>query len=254
MASASVDRAAVLSTAPSGDDGAPLRLGIPAYGYPGETDLWAELSRAPVGAIVIVDPADGPGTSVDPTYVAAVAGVRAGGALLFGYVDTGYGCRAVAEIVADAVAHRDWYGVTGIFLDQTPGPRHGGIEDAIAMLRDRGFAVALNPGQPVIDRRWVDLADHVIVFEGRATDYAQLRLPSWARCYPAAKFWHLVYGVDQGSEALAVMRRAASLHAGVVFVTDGTMPNSWRRLPPYWAEELAALATRGVPAIPGAAQ
>ena len=53
-------------------------LGVPAYGYPG-TGVWERLVELPPGAVVILDPANGPGESPDPRYEVSVAAVGPGG-------------------------------------------------------------------------------------------------------------------------------------------------------------------------------
>ena len=40
---------------------------------------------------------------------------------------------------------------------------------------------------------------------------------------------------------VAAMARRA--HAGIVYVTDATMPNPWERMPVYWREEQALLSS-----------
>ena len=219
----------------------PVRLGVPAYGYPGETDMWSELVLAPAGSVVILDPADGPGAAPDPVYERVVTEIHNAGVVVYGYVDTNYGTRSTEAILADARDHVDWYAVDGIFLDQTPGGLELALFDAVKLLKAQGLAVTMNPGQPVIANAYVEWADHVVVFEGSRESYGRFHLPAWMRAFPADKFWHLVYDVPDGAQAQAVMRRAAKLGAGLVYVTDGTMPNPWRVLPRYWAEEVATI-------------
>jgi hypothetical protein len=91
-------------------------------------------------------------------------------------------------------------------------------------------------------------ADIVVVFEGSSEAYQRTEMPLWMWDFPADKFWHLVYGLSDGKRVPDILRRAVSQRAGLVYVTDGHMPNPWLALPRYWDEELArfpALAPAG---------
>lgn len=215
----------------------PARVGVPAYFYPWPNDrFWAALVDAPDGTIVILDPDNGPGLSPDPLYEAAVGALRTGRATLYGYVDSNYGARSLTSMVDDAARHRSWYGVDGIFVDQVEATaaRRPHYAELCAELRSWGLAIALNPGQPVIDRSYADLADQLVVFEGTLASYRACRFPEWMSSARADQLWHLVYEVADAEDFRAVTRLAAQRNAGVLHATDGTMPNPWDRLPPYW--------------------
>jgi len=219
-----------------------LRLGVPAYEYPGG-QLWRELAALPSGSLVIVDPADGPGDSIDPTYVAAISGVSSLGIGIFGYVTTDYGKRCADEMIREVANHKRWYQATGIFLDQTPraSTTNKAILETCEYVRSTRMAIAMNPGQPDIDPEDAHVADHVVNFEGSFADYRHTRFPSWTTEFSPEKFWHLVYDVGDCCSLAAVLTRATRHRAGIIFVTDSTMPNPWGRLPTYWKEELRLL-------------
>jgi hypothetical protein len=215
----------------------PARVGVPAYFYPWPHDrFWAALVDAPDGTIVILDPDNGPGPAPDPNYEAAVGALRTGRATLYGYVDSDYGARSLASMLDDAASHRSWYGVDGIFVDQVvaTAARREHYAELCAGLRAGGFAVALNPGQPVIDPTYADLADQLVVFEGTLAGYRACLFPEWMSRARRDQLWHLVYEVADAEDFRTVARLAAQRNAGVLHATDGTMPNPWDRLPPYW--------------------
>ena len=220
---------------------APAIIGVPAYGYPHAGSMWDGLAELDGGSIVIVNPDNGPGDSVDPTYERAMIPLREHRVTMYGYVDTAYGKRTVGEVIADAERFVEMYRTTGIFLDQIPGEADAVayLGEISAALRRDHLQVAFNPGQPVIDRRLVPLADHIMNFEGDVDLYRRTEFPAWADEAPAGLWWHLVYDVAGSDDLGAVLDRAAGLGAGVVFVTDGLMPNPWDHLPHYWHEELA---------------
>lgn len=218
---------------------------MPAYEYPGG-GLWREVAALPPGSLVVFDPADGPGDAVDPVYVTATATVRSRGIGTFGYVTTDYGRRSADQMIGEVASYERWYGPTGIFLDQTPpaSTANKAIVATFDYVRSRQLRLAINPGQPDIDPEDAHVSDHVVNFEGPLAAYRRARFPSWTMGFPADRFWHLVYDVEDLASLRAVLTAAARHRAGVVFVTDSTMPNPWGRLPTYWEEELKLAGRR----------
>lgn len=223
-------------------DGSGPRLGMPAYEYPGG-GLWRELAALPFGSLVVVDPADGPGNAVDPTYVAAISTVRGQGVGILGYVTTDYGNRSADEMIREVASYERWYQPTGIFLDQTPRASisRKAIVTTCEYVRSRHMSIAINPGQPDIDPDDTSMCDYVVNFEGPLDDYRRAQFPSWTTQVGPEKFWHLVYDVPDRSSLRTVLASAGN-RAGVVLVTDASMPNPWGRLPAYWKDELRLLS------------
>ena len=86
-------------------------------------------------------------------------------------------------------------------------------------------------------------ARRLVDFEGPLELYRATRFVSpWRRRHDPDKFWHLVYEVPDGAAMRETVSLALERHAGVVHMTDGTLPNPWDRLPPYWDAELALVA------------
>ncbi len=106
-------------------------IAVPAYFYPSQpTSQWnTAVSDAPLPTgrvrVLIMNPANGPGTSINQDYVNAVQMVHAAGTnfLVYGYVYTSYGQRSLASVEADVNNYNSWYGVDGIFVDETASPR-----------------------------------------------------------------------------------------------------------------------------------
>jgi len=224
------------------DRGVPTVVGVPAYGYPSENAMWSQFASIEAGAVLVVlNPASGPGASVDTIYLDALDSVRAAETSIeiYGYVDTDYGGRSVESVLADSAQYVEWYGTVGIFLDQTPSDP-GSVAyliDITEGLRQQGLQVAMNPGQPEFDLRLVDAVDFIVNFEGPVEQYEQTTFPGWVH-EDRSKFWHLVYGVPDAPTMTAVLERAADNGANAVFVTDGLMPNPWSGLPPYWDDQV----------------
>jgi hypothetical protein len=212
-----------------------LRLGIPAYGYPG-FGVWERLSTLPAGTLVVMDPADGPGDTIDPQYVEVVSAAVHQGLRVFGYVTCDYGRRSAEAMVEEVERYRTWYGPCGIFMDQSPASASSvpAIVEFLDHVRRVRLSIAINPGQPDIDPQDAVIADHVVNFEGSHATYRGTRFPGWVRTLPAEKFWHLVYEVHDLQAMHEVVSDAGRLHAAIVHITDTTMPNPWEQLPSYW--------------------
>lgn len=133
---------ACLVTAARADDAADLRqrgmafhlanqqrsgVLIPMYVYPENIHTHPAYNRLmetkrkyeTVPIWVIVNPASGPGTTVDANYTKAIDRLRGAGCVVIGYVSTRYSQQPRAEVVADLRRWRQMYPkVQGIFFDE----------------------------------------------------------------------------------------------------------------------------------------
>jgi hypothetical protein len=205
---------------------------IPAYRGP---DALARLTGPGRGRIVIVNPANGPGSVMQPPLRRAIAAQLRAGATVVGYVHTGYATRDPAAVRADVRRYRSWYGVNGVFLDEVSHTtEHLPYYESIAApMRASGATVVLNPGM-VPAREYFDLADVVVTFEGTADDYAAAvrRTPDWLRAIPRTRVAHLLYGASAEQATRAAGLRAA----GYFYATSGTLPDPWNTMPSYLDE------------------
>jgi len=230
-------------------------LGVPSYSYPGtEKDFWSQLpgrkddnrtgrrddSR---GAIYVINPNSGVGTLQDATYEAVVKKARAQGVTVYGYVFTHYGNRPASEIKKEVAPYKAWYGVHGIFLDETQLDKehwtyYAGLSQ---MLLKSGLQIAFNPGQAQIDPHFMNLAHHVVTFEGSYVDYQIAVMPTWTRSFPAKKFWHMIYDAPDLTAFQQTLNLTRKNNAGVVFITNDKLPNPYDEVPPYWSQEIKLL-------------
>jgi hypothetical protein len=218
---------------------------VPAYFHPERAAAdWQALSVWRPRAVVFnVD--SGPGAVCEPGFAAVAAATIAAGVPLLGYVDTRYGCRPSAQVLAEVLRYREWYGVQGVFLDQVSAGRDqlARYQRMAAAVREEGIGpVVLNHGT-YPDAGYADLAELLVTFEGPWHAYERLCAPSWAMRLPASRFCHLVYGAPRSVLGRA-LRRAARCNASVVYVTDREGANPWNGLPEYFADELS-LSTGG---------
>lgn len=222
----------------------PTALAVPAYFHPAVAAAdWAVLAQPHRGLrAVILNVADGPGITIDCALFEAAAQAREAGVPVLGYVDTGYGDRPVASILAELRRYRSWYGTCGFFFDQAAAdPSHLPFYRELTQpARTAGDLVVLNPGVHP-DPAYADLADALVTFEGPWSAYQAATVPDWVWHEPSERFWHLVY--DAPASALEpALALAAQRNAGTVYVTDGSGANPWHGLPSYFGHQLAVLA------------
>jgi hypothetical protein len=210
------------------------RLIVPAYFHPASRPAeWAWLAeQAEQIRLVVLNLANGPGTSPDTAVPPVLARLRAAGVPVAGYVDTNYGLRPAAVALADLGRYLDWYQVAGVFFDRAAtGEEHvahyAGLAQAARRLGAR--VVALNHGAHPVEA-YAEHADLLGTFEGPWPAYLGLAIPRWARSRPAGQFYHLPHSVPAGSFRDALWL-AARRNAGCVYVTDRGGPNPWDGLP-----------------------
>lgn len=208
-----------------------MRRAAPWYLHPlVAPEAWHRLRMGTAGlSFAVVNVHNGPGATMDGCYREALAGVRTP---LAGYVDVAYGRRTGGEILGDARAWREHYGVTAVMLDQVPTAQQGHWRlRLIDRLRAEGASrVVANPGcqaPPALVQR----ADVTCVSEMAWPAYAATTPPD----PPAApdRLWHLVHSCPADQQASAVAL-AAARGAGFCWATAGTLPNPWQVLQEDW--------------------
>lgn len=210
------------------------KLIVPAYFHPfTHPRQWASLvQQAPHIALVVLNPESGPGGQCDPDFVNALAPISAAGVPIAGYVDTNYGRRPQAEVLADIGLYQEWYSVTSVFFDRSAAGAEqvSHYESLTHAARQMGTVlVAYNHGvHPV--QAYADQADLLGTFEGTWRTYLEAAMPRWTRSRPAAQFFHLVYSVPRHSFGDAYWL-ASRRNAGLAYVTDHGGDNPWDRLP-----------------------
>jgi hypothetical protein len=216
---------------------------VPAFFEPPEWAGAVTDGRAP--AVMILNPASGPGRAPDPALQDAVGQARADGTRVIGYIGTNYAHVPAAQVRAEVRDYRTWYHVGGIFLDQTPTEgtaQLGYYRDLARYIRQAigGGVIWINPGT-VPDRAYLSVATVVMIFEGSYASYQRTTLPGWVRDYPPDRFAHTVYATPASAVTSAV-RQARDRNAGFVFLTPDAGSNPYGALPGYWPQEQAQLA------------
>lgn len=217
-------------------------IAVPAYFYPSQpTSQWnTAVSDAPLptttARILILNPSNGPGRKFDQNYLNAVQTVHAAGSnfLVYGYIYTKYGKCALRQVEGDIDNYYSWYGVDGIFVDETASAAslvssyYQPLANYITAKKS-GAGVMLNPGV-YPDQSYLNIsvpsnsAFIVNVFEDSYSNYLTATVPSWAFSYPSSRFSHLVYSTSaaQMSNAVAL---SGQRNVQWVYVTDLGLPN-----------------------------
>jgi hypothetical protein len=222
------------------------KVAVPAYidptiGKAAEEEFDELASHAPTVAFIVLDPDNGPGTAPNKPYRVAIQRARRAGIAVYGYVDSAYAKRPVAEGLTDIEHWAEWYDVRNIFFDQvTSSERSLGYYLPLAgHVHDQGGKVVFNPGIYPAEK-YAHLADSTVTFEGSYADYRKQEQANWAKDLPPERFWHLVYGTpEQDHKDASALTR--DRRAGYAYITDATLPNPWNRLPPYWRSEIRAV-------------
>lgn len=187
---------------------------------------WAK-TKAQAGGLsyVIMNPNSGPGATLDPGWVARLAALGTAPKML-GYVATTYAARPLADVEADIEKYRQWYGVTSIFLDETPwGCSQTEYYESLATtIRSNGGVVIMNPGGLPLNCM-IDIPDVVVSFENNMSAYLSSTATN-PPGYAPQKFWHLVYGAPQ-SRHRELEELARQRGAGYVYITSDDLPNPW---------------------------
>jgi hypothetical protein len=227
---------------------------VPAYFYPAGAGLtdWYRLDAAAksISLDVIVNPDSGPGPSQNPDYVSAIDNLRAAGGKTFGYVDTDYGNRSEAAVLADVNNFTTFYHLDGVFLDQmsTDPAKIGYYQDIYTSIKsaDPAFRVIANPGTPPPES-YVSAsprtADTFVIYENdnQASSYTSFSPPAYVNRYGSDRFASIVYNAASSSTMLDDLKQAPKNNTGSIFVTDLTLPNPYSALPSYWDQEVQSL-------------
>jgi hypothetical protein len=240
--------------------GAAQSIAVPSYFYPDYSGgsqtcsnyspgLWAQMENAaPTVRRVIINPSSGPGSSINYDYACQVDHTQATGIWVLGYVHTSYGDRSLATVKAEIDKHYDWYGVDGIFVDETPTSCSDQADldyytELYNYVKGKGGHenVILNPGAMPAGNCWMSITDIIVTFEDSYSSYVNAASPpSWTNSYGSDRFWELVYDASS-SQWPDVLSRSKSRRAGWIYATDDVLSNPWDVLPTYWSTEVAKL-------------
>lgn len=224
-------------------------IAVPMYQYPTLGSFWDDVTGEGAGTVpfVILTPANGPGTVVDPIYENEIDENNTDGIRSIGYVHTDYQVRNYDDVYQDI---DDWYdmypGIRGIFIDlvEDDTPEQlcyvAGLYNHVKNLHPSDLVI-LNPGTHISP----DYEPYGDIFMNAENTYAAYA-SSWSIMYPGFednpayqnRFWHSIHTVDSTDYADA-LQLTRDNNAGWVYLTDDVMPNPYQNTPSYWNTEVA---------------
>jgi Spherulation-specific family 4 len=153
---------------------------LPLYSDPSSSE-WSSvestLANYPnVDFILIINPDNGPGSSLSSDWANAVSALKSySNALVVGYVDTGDTSRSTSEVEDDVSAYAAWPTAcrpSGIFFDDvtTDDVSYYSTVAAFVTSQISDATVLLNPGAPA-SSGYFDFADQVVIYENSYSNY-----------------------------------------------------------------------------------
>jgi len=206
---------------------------IPAYFY--NESLWERVVYAPIDEIVIINPANGPGSSKDENYEKFISDLTAHDKRPVGYVYTKWGDRDIDLVKDDIDTWIEFYPqIEGFFLDEAASgaDKLGYYENIYDYIKSQGkFFVVLNPGTMPISA-YFDISDNIVVYEGEAKNLTHESCKTYAD-----KSSIIVYNATEEQMREII----ATKHCKYLYITDENDSNPYDDLPSYFEEEIEAL-------------
>lgn len=213
----------------------------------------------------------GPGLSRDQGDATWIGQLQTNGVVVLGYVDNPY-LRLGGDITADIGNWHSWYGVNGIFFDDSQ--RHPSeatttdfdvarmeyLQAYVANTFGPSAPVAFNWGQTDQLQRYVYCSQNVgghpapmfSTFEGTEANFQTAAFPSWVTQFQPTTFFDLLYsGMSSGAQLSIDMSRGREVaNAAAIYVTDGPPANPWLHIAGYnvspstnmWSQEISLSA------------
>ncbi len=223
----------------------PSRAGIivPLYIYPG-TD-WDRLVQAKnnyprVPMIAVINPADGPGSDRNASYVRGIQTLHDASIIVLGYVHTAYASRSREAGIADIDTYAQWYELDGIFFDEMSAV--AGNEDYYAALtsysQSVGFRYTIaNPAVSTLPG-YIDTVNTLVVYEDAGLP-PTLPLADWHDDYARRNFALIAHSVESIDQSFVA---EVSGYVSYMYITNDTLPNPYDTLPGYFEQLVAALS------------
>jgi len=217
---------------------------VPLYTNPGDSSwaavIAAKMAHPKVGVVAIVNPADGPGGSVDSGYTSGIAKLTAAGIRVIGYVATGYASKSPTAIKADVDRWKAFYPgqVTGIFFDEQSN-KAGDVpfyRDLSQYTKSQGLSLTVgNPGTDTAES-FIGALDVMLIYESAGLP-STTQMGGWHANYASSNFGIIPYATSMD----ATFVKNARKYVQYVYLQSDNLPNPWDSVPSYFDALLAAL-------------
>ena len=208
---------------------------VPLYAGPGpiwDSVVQTKLAHPLVPMVIIINPSNGPGSTINPSYVTGVQKLQSAGIVVIGYVFTSYGSKNSTDIKTEIDTYKSWYGVTGIFFDEmayVPG-----FENYYSSLsqyaKSQGLKLTVgNPGQDTIPS-YIGTVDNIVLHDDPGVPLLS-DLQGWHTAYPKSNFSFISFGLSPLDQAFL---NNATNYVGYEYMTDDNLPDPFDTLPSYF--------------------
>ncbi|WP_456489232.1 spherulation-specific family 4 protein [Caminibacter pacificus] len=205
---------------------------VPQYFY--DYELWDKTARASIKGYVIVNPANGPGDSVNSDYVNDIDKLVYYGKTPIGYIYTKWGDRNIDDVKADIDKWLEFYPkIKGFFVDECSNQddRFEYYRELADYIKSKGdYKIVLNPGA-LSTPLYYSIADTIVSYEGSVED-----MPDNICSEYSDKSAVIVYGASEEQMDMIVTKPCAYF-----YVTDDNDSNPYDSLPSYFDEEIRLL-------------
>ena len=216
---------------------------IPLYTNPGgEWDkvIHAKKTHPSVPVLVIINPNNGPTPCPRQDYLKEISNLKSADIITLGYVSTNYTARDDNEVINDINNWKNCYpNVDGIFFDEMSNMP--GKENYYASLsfyaKSQGFHFTVgNPGINTLSS-YVGTVDNLIIYEDAGLP-SFLSFGGWHTIFNKSTFSFIAYDVNDINNSII---KRLSHKVSYLFITNGTLPNPFTSLPPYFDQMIEEL-------------
>ena len=220
-----------------------MSLLIPLYSHPSVWNSYLDrfeiIKKNNINTYVIINPYNGPNTSVDKSYIEGIKLLKKYNINILGYVHTSYSKRASTLVKKDILAWKTFYqdnGVEGIFFDETSTLKKDipYYVDLNKYLREQGFYfLALNAGYTT-NKEYINLkfSDVIVTYENSYSN--------WQKSFPVntniendfTKLSLLLYGINI-KDFKSTIALADKKGFSYIYLTEDTLDNPWDELSKY---------------------
>ncbi|TBR11043.1 MAG: hypothetical protein EPO62_02475 [Candidatus Nitrosotenuis sp.] len=209
---------------------------IPLYTYPGttwDTVVAAKNAHPSVPVAAVINPHNGPGNVTDTNYVSGIQKLQSSGVVVMGYVYTNYTARDPSLVINDIDSYKSRYPqINGIFFDEMSNVvgNEGYYWNLSNYAKSVGFTLTVGNAGADIPPSYVGKVDNILIYDNSNIPSLNY-LGGWHIAYDKSNFSSVSYGV--GALDQAYVKNAAN-YVGYIYISNGSLPNPWDTLPPYF--------------------
>lgn len=232
---------------------------IPLYSYPTDdngalTSVWKTVrdsatANPSIPFVVIINPDNGPGSSLDSNYAAAVTILINAGCKCVGYISTQTSSVSSSTVTGNMDKYKSWYpNVSGFFLDEMAyeGNHQTYYSDLTKYAVSIGYGYTIgNPGTATT-QAYFNTVNNTVIFESKP-----LPNPSVLNLgFPVSGCSYIAYTIP-GSQLNQTYINDISQFVSLIYITDAPTSDPYQVLPTYF-NQLVTWLLAAPPSTPAA--